>query len=92
MNRFLSLLGNGNEDIEFDYEEESDYDADKDNDGAYNESSDDECKDFLYNHERGNHSLSTADCLLNFMTPFHGGFNCLKATEPLRGGSLLFAT
>ena len=33
-------------DFEFDYEEENDYDVDKDGD-AYNEPTDEECKDFF---------------------------------------------
>ena len=64
MNRFLSLLDSGNEDFEFDYEEENDYDVDEDDNDAYNESSDEECRDLLYNHEYCNHSLSIADSLM----------------------------
>ena len=64
MNRFLSLLDSGNEDFEFDYEEENDYDVDEDDNDAYNESSDEECRDLLYNYKYCNHSLSTADFLM----------------------------
>ena len=57
LNTFLSLLDSGNEDFEFDYEEENDYDVEEDDNDAYNESSDEKCKDLLYNHEYCNHSL-----------------------------------
>ena len=60
----MSLIDSGNEEFEFDYEEENDYDVDEDDNDAYNESSDEECKDFLYNHEYCKHSLSNADCLM----------------------------
>ena len=64
LNGFPSLLDNGNEDFDFDYEEKNDYDADEDDGDAFNASSDEECKNFLYNHEYCNNSLSTADCLM----------------------------
>ena len=44
---FLSLLDSWNGNFEFDYEEENDYDNEEDDDDAYNESSDEECKDVL---------------------------------------------
>ena len=61
------------EDFEVVCKEEIDHDADEDDDTC-KESSDEESKDFMYNHEYCNHSSSTADCMMTIknLCEFHG--------------------